>query len=104
MNVPLLRKIQEKIKLEPQAFNMYNFDGVSECGTSHCIGGWACDIEGTYPSTSFRARLLLDLTIEQAGRLFFPDKEAMKQFGQYDMTPEQAVARIDLFIETNGEI
>lgn len=105
MNIELLRKIQAAIKAEPGRFDMHNFDGgYKDCGTIHCIGGWACALSGVYPSTSPKARGLLDLTGDQAWRLFFPDEPAMEEFGSYDMTADQAVARIDLFIESNGEI
>lgn len=44
MNVELLRQVQGKIRENPEKFNMDWWGGKSSCGTTACIGGWACHL------------------------------------------------------------
>lgn len=107
MNVKLLRKIQKHILTIPKKlFDMTEwrtmlFNRGKECGTSHCIGGWACSLTGQNSYTFDDAQTALGLNYDQAMRLFMGDNWP-RGFGGWGATPQQAVARIDLFIETKG--
>lgn len=127
MNIELLRQIQDKIRQYPESFNMITWHSSSSCGTTHCIGGW-CDVL-SYPDKEFvddpcywltgkERQVLLDISIDQYVRLCHADKwpkqfqgteifpaesrYSMPSLAVWNVTPEQAIARIDHFINTNG--
>jgi hypothetical protein len=117
MNIFLLLKVAEAILAEPWHFNMDSWD----CGTTACIGGWACRLSGmpyhetrqlwhyTYP------KKFLKLSGEEAERLFF-DENWPEQFRfsfdnlrdidghieNHEKAVQIAVARIHHFIATEG--
>jgi hypothetical protein len=118
MNVELLRKVQEAILADPKSFDMSDFQRDTECGTAYCIGGWAAKLAGERVGAR-EGQEALDLTYEQANRLFYVtdirwiedhDTEEIdlwpKQFQGVNSpwlpTPQQAVDRIDWFIDTEG--
>jgi len=115
MNIELLRKVQHHIAEEHKrwCFDFIKLSAESPCGTQGCIGGWTVILGGGYTKIKLRKLLiayecgeaslspiaceLLDITKAQGDRLFFfwPD--------EFDSTlAEDAVKRIDRFIETNG--
>lgn len=114
MNVELLREVAKKILKNPRRFDMTRFNGLNECGTTHCIGGWARKISGEDEIDA------LGITGEQAKRLFYvtyDDEEVYlwpKRFigrqkkgltrsqSAWRPTPKQAAARIEHFIKTGG--
>lgn len=127
MNIPALRQIQEKIRQEPRQFYMSAWfkqaPEIPNCGTAACIAGWAeCIKKEKKPLEIYKnddtfilseVVQYLGLTEAQALRLFF-DTRWPKQFkgpswtGSLDHYPadqkaELAIARIDHFINTNGE-
>jgi hypothetical protein len=125
MNVALLEKIAEKIQLvDARLFDMERFgyekcppvEGIYECGSAHCIGGWACALSGADDFNHEAAMQALDITQEQANLLFYPkavkslngrldhddEGSVIYLFGGWDATPEQGAARIRHFIATNG--
>jgi len=101
MNIELLRKVQQHIKEEPKrwSFAWGYRTPASPCGMKACIGGWTLILSGkNVYDTSAVARELLDISKEQADRLFFfwpPEFEE-------EHSAANAVARIDRFIETAG--
>lgn len=113
MNVERLREVARVIQERPFDMSMYNVD--EECGTAHCIGGWAETIwpEDNRPLDSLPGQIPLEITSEQAKRLFLVDKWP-KQFiagidaddlimGYWEaITPATAAARIEHFIATDG--
>jgi hypothetical protein len=109
INTRLLRRIQKHILTIPKKlFDMDNWSEVvfnrgKECGTAHCIGGWACALKGSKYFGHADAKALLGLDDEQATRLFMGDSWP-RGFGGWKATPQQAVARIDKFIESKGAI
>lgn len=112
MNVRLLRRIAKVIQEKPELFNMLHFKIQTDCGTSHCIGGWAEHFTGK------EATEALDLTYDQAERLFYVSagskplwprrflgrkKKGLSNVGSWwRPTPKQAAARIEHFIKTKG--
>jgi len=110
MNVELLRKVQEQILADPKSFDMGDFQRDTECGTAYCIGGWAAKLSGLRPS-SRDGREALEIDRDQAERLFYvsEDEEGSgwpQQFrgvpDEWHPTPQQAIARIEWFIKTEG--
>jgi len=122
MNTKLLRKVQKHIREEPRrwSFGWILRSSHSPCGTKACIAGWTVllgdklDIDeglrrhnqpnenGDCTHTSVRAKELLELTQDQAERLFlhWPYNELTLQ-PQFDHDkPEDAVKYIDYFIKT----
>jgi hypothetical protein len=91
---------------------MQTFSGEKECGTTHCIGGWAEAITGKSPEKA------LGLTRDQAHRLFYVASFRIPQWPKkflgrkrknmsvedswWMVTPRQAAARIEWFIKTEG--
>jgi len=115
MNTQLFREIQKQIQKTPEKFSMscfltdqccYNPQSIFQdgCGATACIAGWAIVLSGVtkYPEElCFRkATVLLQLSDEQGQRLFF-DCYWPTEF--LPSTSENAVKRIEHFIETNGE-
>lgn len=112
MNVELLRKIAAVIQEKPAEFDMLNFTAITECGTSHCIGGWAEKLTG------MPMRKALGIDYDQAQRLFYiegdyEDDDSGEEIGgwphqfrgvdnEWKPTPAQAAARIEHFIATEG--
>lgn len=41
MNIPLLRKVMEHITAHPEEYDQREYAVRTECGTKHCIAGWA---------------------------------------------------------------
>jgi hypothetical protein len=132
VNVPMLQKIKEVILAQPKRVEMYDWlrhrspkRGGPVCGNVGCIAGWACllsEKEGRtlaakgralidrYRYTDYKTngREALDLSREQADRLFFLDVWSKRLAEEYDRarTPKgraRVVARrIDLFIRSKG--
>ena len=130
MNTKLLLEIKEKILAEPCQFQMwsfyrrkldYDFVGckykIPNCGTAACIAGWATCINKKITPNEARLTMgfniwdyaanLLNITPDKASILFEIDNWPKQfQYGE-EHTPEQraklAAARIDYFIETDGE-
>jgi hypothetical protein len=123
MNIELLQRVKKAILDNPEHFSMdywYQYidenghvtlenytvgvaEGLTECGTKACIAGWAVflgrdDSTGVY-DIGLYAQNILDLTNDQARRLFHMDRWP-KQFWLDDT--ETAAARIDHFIATGG--
>jgi hypothetical protein len=46
--IALLRKVQEKIRTEPEAYDQATYGRIDGCGTACCIAGWACILSGKY--------------------------------------------------------
>jgi len=40
-NIPLLRKVMEHITAHPEEYDQREYAVRTECGTTHCIAGWA---------------------------------------------------------------
>lgn len=114
MNVRLLRRIAKVIQEKPTEFDMVNFTGYTNCGTTHCIGGWAQEFTGKHPMEALR------ITPEQGNRLFYvtnnnreplwpkrfmgrKKKNLSMEDSWWKPTPRQAVARIEHFIKTQGK-
>jgi hypothetical protein len=123
MNVKLLRRVAAHIKAEPRRWT-YNWAKPSDeapCGTQACIAGWAiilgcglkrpldkrgnlkipkrlANLDGGNTYTSYPASKLLQITPAQAKRLFiYWPKQFTEQF-----SAEEAIARIEHFIKTDG--
>jgi hypothetical protein len=45
VNMPLVERVFEQIRETPQLWDQANWSENSECGTTHCFGGWACVLE-----------------------------------------------------------
>lgn len=102
MNVRLLRKVQKKIQDSPELFDMKDWDGKNECGTTHCIGGWG---RALYRGRKSSMLDMFGIGLEQFTRLCNSCKWPKRFQGRKDPwkpTIKQAVARIDEFIATNG--
>jgi hypothetical protein len=105
MNVELLRKIAAVIQEKPAEFDMNDWLTVHSCGTSYCIGGWACKMTGADNYKFGAAREALGLDQEEADLLFYCTDWPKQFHGSVDAwkpTPEQAAARIEHFIKTGG--
>lgn len=46
VNIPLLRKVMEHITTHPEEYDQREYAVRSDCGTSHCIAGWALALSG----------------------------------------------------------
>jgi hypothetical protein len=124
MNIALLEKIKAHILEEPRRINMYlwgktfpeGYDApyIPACRTAGCIAGWACmlsDEEVDEETIENRGKILLDLTVEQANRLFFyvfwparfvNDYLHLEVTERYKERAKATVERIDHFIKTGG--
>jgi len=89
MNVKLLKRVRDRIKLRPQQFDMTDWfspstnadQTPSHCGTAACIAGWAMTLhQRTTPekcqapdSLTFEeyGRQILDLTFHEGQSLFY---------------------------------
>jgi hypothetical protein len=122
MNVELLRKIAAVIQIRRGQFSMkcwhkekgqmYGVESFCEipepkrevCGTTHCFAGWAQVLS---PERNCRAdaeedaRRLLELSQEEAQRLFYADNWP-RGFGGWNANAKKAAARIEHFIATDG--
>lgn len=103
MNIELFRKIDEVIQALPGQHYQGTWETMTACGTTRCIAGWAVALTTNAPlfdvygnptretsqisrefglSDGFNigaiGRRLLDLTPQQAGRLFFTDDETAR--------------------------
>lgn len=106
MNVRLLRKIAKVIQEKPRVlFDMDNGNMDGDCGTPHCIMGWA------HALTGVDSMAALGLTADQWLRLYhvseWPERFATYRRKPVGMkwsliTPKQAAARIEHFIKTGG--
>lgn len=124
MNVPLLRKVQQRILAEPEQFNMdtwgvrpdgvgaFKFDIVEDaCGTAACIGGHALLIASpklsglAYHYTDEAAAIALELPPYEAAVLFYVGNWPWKYADAYlaaetrEERAKIASDRIDDFIE-----
>jgi hypothetical protein len=104
MNTELFRKIDEVIQNTPEQHYQGTWESTNECGTTRCIAGWAVHLttgapvydchggptrESAQLASSLGvhdphhiaaiARRLLDITPEQAGKLFFATEEHARQ-------------------------
>lgn len=113
MNIERLREVARVIQEKPFDMSMFNID--EECGTAHCIGGWAETIwpEHNRPLDSYPGEKSLELTSEEAHMLFLADKWPKKFLGEISsddlflgnwekISPATAAARIEHFIATKG--
>lgn len=66
--IELLRKVQEKIRTEPEAYNQEHYGRVSPCGTACCIAGWICILSGKYTARPLNERRLLTFFDAESGR------------------------------------
>lgn len=103
MNIELFRKIDEVIQNTPEKHYQGTWETITACGTTRCIAGWAVALTTNAPlfnrygnptyetlriSREFGlsdgsnigaiGRRLLDLTPQQAGRLFLTDDETAR--------------------------
>ncbi|MFF0183508.1 hypothetical protein [Streptomyces sp. NPDC005244] len=46
VNTELLRKVRETIRRHPEKHDQGNWGLKTECGTTHCIAGWAAFLSG----------------------------------------------------------
>jgi len=44
INTKLMRKVARTIRDNPKLYDQKNYAMPTECGTAHCIAGWACKI------------------------------------------------------------
>ncbi len=115
MNRKLLKQVQEKIREKPAVFDMDQWFGENECGTTACIAGHAWEISNRdhrlFSLTGVKN--LLNINSEQTERLFFvynwPDDMADIYYDamvdeDYQTASEVAIARIELFINTRGKL
>jgi|GEM_PF-6564746 len=68
----LLRAVVNQILAHPETWDQSDYH--SECGTTHCVAGWA-QVLGGLPATGaayFDAKRLLGLTKTEADQLFDP--------------------------------
>jgi hypothetical protein len=104
MNIELFRKIDEVIQALPEQHYQGTWETTTTCGTTRCIAGWAVALTTNAPlfdrygnptretlqiaresglSDGFNigaiGRRLLDLTPQQAGRLFFTDDDTARK-------------------------
>lgn len=112
MNVKLLREIKQQILKEPKLYDQDHVTVRKECGTAHCIAGWAMMLSrsiSSFPGAS------LDITTEQYSRLAgrammgtcdWPKKyaEAYKKARTPQGRARVAAQRIDCFIKTKGRL
>lgn len=103
MNEDLLRKVQAKIRAEPESLDMGEF-----CGTVCCIAGHACLISGHRGPRKLAAIRILEIDDEMAARLFFtpgwPKSFRDRYYFARTKTAEAQITcdRIDHFIATEG--
>ena len=90
-NLDLMRAVREQITKHPETHDQASWGERTECGTTHCIAGWACalsgdafewatdDADGTFALTvttprthiDVRAAELLGLDSMEAGDVFY---------------------------------
>lgn len=89
-HAPVLELSTAEYEGEPDAcfFNMGEWDGTSECGTAHCIGGFM-RARGCFKYTEYSDSLQ---------SLFYPTKGYL-----FDLTVDQAVRAIDHFLSGAGD-
>ena len=42
--IKLFREIADKIEDHPELYDQADYEAQKDCGTAHCIGGWACEL------------------------------------------------------------
>lgn len=113
MNTALLRRIKKHVLEEPKRLDMgcflmreeqnKNYYDYPACKTVGCIAGWACVLskENLLSAGEIEARAteLLDITQEQANRLFY---SAMDEKPQSRKMAKAVGILIDHFIATKG--
>jgi hypothetical protein len=108
LNTDLMLQIREQITAHPETHSQDTFGMASECGTTHCMAGWACVLSGVKlewlrdddcqvlnvaitekgrRSIDHTAAELLGLTPVEASGLFF------------DFGPDSSRATLDRLIE-----
>lgn len=70
-NKQLLEKVADRIEAEPERWNQAHFRSVRECGTTYCIGGWACVLSDSLWQDEEIAKELLGLTRNEADFVFY---------------------------------
>ena len=45
-NLDLMRAVREQITKHPETHDQTSWGERTECGTTHCIAGWACALSG----------------------------------------------------------
>lgn len=124
MNIKLLRKIRRQILRTPRQFNILVYHAKDqkcvyssiraypfsqeECGSVHCIAGWAQIFSGRFDGTfsGAIARQVLELEYEQSLKLFhiswWPENLRRQYYDATTNTQKAKVAaeRIDHFIKT----
>ena len=108
MNVELLRKIAAVIQEKPAEFDMDSFNQKNHnCGTPHCLGGWAAVFSGS--KTLSGAQEALGIDDDQWALLCYPDQWPVDFYDESssipwcDIAPADAAARIEHFIATEGQ-
>ena len=113
-NLDLMRAVREQITKHPETHDQTSWGERTECGTTHCIAGWACalngdallwesddedddgrrletasmlDIEDGWITIPERAQEILGLDNAWANQLFFESSE------------DQALAKLDELIK-----
>ena len=93
MNIPRFKKIIDQIKSHPETWNQEKWH--SECGTKHCIAGWAqihAGKSGIICDTWIIGKHWLELTRVEAHYLFgsyrtMEDFERILEHGFQSMSP-----------------
>lgn len=96
MNIELMKRVRDQITQRPETHDQNHWGRRTECGTTHCVAGWACVLSNveldwdTYTDdndTGFSygtsdgisidkvARSLLRLNNDQADQLFWADND-----------------------------
>lgn len=105
MNTDLLLEIREQITSHPGTHNQEEWGERSECGTTHCIAGWAAALSGaqlTWTDDTYGFSQLYHANGEDPGtyaaRLMGLDtREAWQLF--YKLNNADALAELDALIE-----
>jgi hypothetical protein len=90
-NYGLLQAILTKVEQHPDLFDMHYFTNKSHCGTTYCIGGWACYLTNVPIGETFA---LDALRVEHsAGHTLF-----------YDFNNEQALKVMRVILRARGKM
>lgn len=111
MNKELLLQIKERILAEPNLFSMTGYYKKMDCGTSHCIAGWAVHLtegdKGLHLGDFHnRACTALGISYGQGHGLFYDDEWPRELSDEYNENTDKkeraqiAARAIDRFIES----
>jgi len=107
-NQELAKKVLDHILAYPEGHDQNTWGTRDECGTTMCIAGWTCELEGRTPwigfvakpgafeamgATASRARELLGLSPDEAEQLFhcYDNDEALRRLKHFADTGEVEV-------------